>query len=207
VKGMQSTINELSIFSGVNAIREGKVIVYPTESVYGFGCDPMQPQAIEKIIALKKRPSHKGFILIISHISQLDLYLDKDKVTERNWGVVEKSWPGPVTWILPAKKDVNDFLLGPNQTIAIRMTAHPISKALCDEMNGAIVSTSVNRSEQAPIKQPEIIQSQFSGNISGIVAGDLGTQSKPSWVIDFATQSVLRQGSDINLIKNLGITL
>lgn len=204
---MHNITNDLSVAAGVEAIRQGKVIVYPTESVYGFGCDPMQPLAVEKIIALKNRASHKGFILIISKIAQLTPYIDWDKIADSDWGVVEKSWPGPVTWILPAKQSVNALLLGSNQTIAIRMSSHPIAKALCDTMNGAIVSTSVNHSEQAPLMQPDIIQSQFSDDISGIVTGSLGTQSKPSWVIDFASQTVLRAGSDLNIIKKLGIAV
>jgi L-threonylcarbamoyladenylate synthase len=202
---MHNTTNRLNIDAGVDAIRHGEVVVYPTESVYGFGCDPLQPAAIKKIIHLKKREKNKGFILIVSCFSQLESYVDWHKVAQDKWQAVKNAWPGPVTWVLPAQTHVEPLLLGPNQTIAIRMSAHPVAKSLCAGMKGAIVSTSVNVSAQAPLMQSDDILTGFSDDIAGIVAGDLGREHKPSWVIDFASQVVLRAGSDKKIIKKLGI--
>tara|TARA_R110002110_G_scaffold65206_5_gene180088 strand:+ start:33441 stop:34064 length:624 start_codon:yes stop_codon:yes gene_type:complete len=207
VNNTQNTTKRLSIEGGVEAIRHGRVIVYPTESVYGFGCDPLQPEAIQKIVTLKQREPRKGFILIVSNFSQLEPYIDWEKVPREKWQTVEASWPGPVTWVLPAQSHINRLLLGPERTIAIRMSAHPVAQSLCEHMKGAIVSTSANFSAQAPLMQSIDILTHFSSDIAGVVAGDLGGDDKPSWVIDFASYKVLRIGSDTEIIKTLGINI
>ena len=96
------TITLASIARAVEALHQGDVVAYPTEAIYGLGCDPHNPDAIERLLQLKQRPIEKGLILVASSIDQLSHWIDDMTLTEQS--SVVASWPGPVTWLFPAKK-------------------------------------------------------------------------------------------------------
>ncbi|OGV31886.1 MAG: threonylcarbamoyl-AMP synthase, partial [Legionellales bacterium RIFCSPHIGHO2_12_FULL_35_11] len=121
-------------------LKDGLVIAYPTEAVYGFGCDPFNKKSVYRILTLKNRAADKGLILLVSNWDQLD-YLAQD-LSDEDYILLRKSWPGPTTFIFPKSKHVPQWISGNYETIAIRMPAHSISSALCKEM--PIVSTSAN---------------------------------------------------------------
>ncbi len=171
-------------------IHRGGVIAYPTEAVFGFGCDPLNQDAVAKILSIKQRDWRKGLILIASDFDQIVPYvkpLDSELQLK-----VEATWPGAVTWLLPAKEDVPAWIKGDHQTIAVRVTAHPVTAALCKTVGMAIISTSANRANQPPIRKKQAIEKWFGDCIDYIVPGKLGDEEKPSKIINGATGKIIR---------------
>lgn len=173
----------------INTLEKGNIIAYPTEGVYGLGCDPMQPDAVEKIYILKERERHKSFI-IISH--------DWDCVAPwtlplPNLTTILNTWPGPITWILPASSAAPTYLVS-NGTIAIRITAHPFSRRLCEGFKRPLISTSANKAHQPPCLTAMEVQQAFLMDeaITWIIDAPLGNQSGPTEIRDGITGKVLR---------------
>ena len=169
-------------------LADGKIIAYPTESVYGLGCDPFNQLAVKKIIALKQRPSSKGFIILIADWSQLTPLIGD--VPEHRLDAVRATWPGPVTWIFPPAKIIPDWLSGQHNSIAIRMSAHPVARELC--AMGPIISTSANISGDAPAIDVAEVCAQFPYGVDGLVAGELGGNNQLSAIYDVLNGRCLR---------------
>lgn len=186
LSGMSSNqINE-----AVQILHRGGVIAYPTEAVYGLGCDPANHQAIQKLLQLKQRDRDKGLILIAAEFEQLTPYLAEleDHLKQQ----VLASWPGPVTWLWPAKPGVSAWLRGEHATIAVRVTDHPLAAKLCRVFGGALVSTSANVSGASPARTPEELQTQFKDQLDYVVVGELGGLAKPSQIRDVLSGRILR---------------
>ena len=131
-------------------VRRGGVVAYPTEAVYGLGCDPWNGPAVRRILAMKRRPEAKGLILIAAELAQIAPFvqwLDPTRMAE-----VLDTWPGPHTWLLPARSETPIWLRGQHDTLAVRVTAHPLAAALCRAAGMALVSTSANLASQAPAR-------------------------------------------------------
>jgi L-threonylcarbamoyladenylate synthase len=169
-------------------LREGKIIAYPTEAVFGLGCDPFNPLAVQKLLALKERDVNKGLILIINDWSQLLSLIEK--VPEDLLEKVRTTWPGPVTWVFPKAKSVPEWLSGRYPSIAIRMSAHPIAQQLCKE--GPLVSTSANRSGLEPAMDEQGLRDQFPTGIDAFIPGALGGALRPSAIFDVLSGQRLR---------------
>jgi L-threonylcarbamoyladenylate synthase len=182
---------QIQLTAAVNTLKSGGVIAYPTESCFGLGCDPKNPIAIEKVISIKSRSANKGLILIAASLEQAKEYIeldDSDLMSE-----ILESWPGPNTWLLPAKSFVEPSLKGEFPLLAIRVTNHPIAKALCQQFGGAIVSTSANTTGQESMKTSEEITQVFADQVDTVVAGLIGEDAKPSTIRDGLTGEILRQ--------------
>jgi L-threonylcarbamoyladenylate synthase len=182
---------QLTIDRAVHCLRDGEVIAYPTEAVYGLGCDPKNESAVRKVLALKDRPASAGLILIGEDISHFDAYVGPIDPVQRERAL--SSWPGPVTWLFPRAKTVPDWLAGDHDTIAVRLTAHPVCRALCAAFEGAIVSTSANPRGAEPARSARSVIHYFGDGIAGVVAGDLGGQKAPSEIRDLASGQVIRE--------------
>jgi len=171
-------------------IRAGGVIAYPTEAVFGLGCDPGNRRAVEQLLALKCRSAAKGLILIASDWRQLEPWLDSipDSWHERLGG----SWPGPVTWLIPAARDCPVWLTGRHLTLAVRVRSHPLVRRLCQTLNRALVSTSANRSGQRPARSVLDVRLRFGCTIDFVLPGQLGTLTRPTVIRDLATGTVVR---------------
>ena len=164
-------------------IQAGAVIAYPTEAVYGLGCDPLNPSAVQRLIQLKQRSAHKGLIILASHPAQLLPYVD----WRGEWiQQVLTSWPGPYTWLLPALPNLPYGLQGKHQTIACRVTAHPIAAALCETVGHAVVSTSANQSGKAAARSAFQVQ-QRCPNIDWILRGSVGGLTHATPIQDACT--------------------
>ncbi|WOT05277.1 L-threonylcarbamoyladenylate synthase [Shewanella youngdeokensis] len=175
-------------------IEQGGVIAYPTEAVYGLGCDPDNDAAIEQLLQIKQRPWQKGLILVAGDYLQLLPYIDESQLTADQLAFVHSKWPGPFTFIMPIKPKLSALLSGTFDSIAVRVTAHSDVKALCAATNKPIVSTSANLSGQAPALSLHEVKQQFEGVIAGVVIGELGKQLSPSTIIDAKSGKIIRQG-------------
>ena len=169
------TINEAK-----KLLQRGGLLAYPTEAVYGLGCDPFNQMAVEALFKLKGRDPHKGLILLISNWQQLTPLIAP--VTDEQLAKVHATWPGFVTWIFPKSATLPEWLTGKHNSIAIRMSAHPIANALCAE--APLVSTSANRSGHPPAISENELHEQFPTGIDAFVQGSLGGFSKPSAIFD-----------------------
>jgi L-threonylcarbamoyladenylate synthase len=174
----------------IDSLKAGGIIAYPTEAVYGLGCDPLNETAVQRLLALKQRSWEKGLILIAADFAQLEPFLEPltPKLEER----VFAKWPGPVTWLLPAQTDVPYWLRGQSSKLAVRVTAHPEAVELCQQWGGALVSTSANLSGQAAAKTAIEVQQIFAKTIDYIVSGAVGERKRPSEIRDALTNTVLR---------------
>jgi L-threonylcarbamoyladenylate synthase len=180
----------LSVAAGAACLRDGEVIAYPTEAVYGLGCDPADEQAVRQILALKSRPEAAGLILISDTFARFKPYIREPSEAQLRPALA--SWPGPVTWLIPRAPGVPDWLAGEHETVAVRVTAHPVCRALCAAFGGAIVSTSANPSSAVPARSAEQVFAYFGDALCGIVEGELGGQESPSEIRDLASGRVLR---------------
>jgi L-threonylcarbamoyladenylate synthase len=171
-------------------LRRGGIIAYPTEGVYGLGCNPLDQAAVLRLLALKERPSTKGLILIAAEFDQIEPYLDIPNDIMR--GRILATWPGPVTWIVPAADWVPESLRGERATLAVRVTAHRDAVALCRAFGGPIVSTSANKSGRPPARTPIAVRRHFSTAQVLIFPGRLGGLCGPTAIYDASTGARIR---------------
>jgi len=174
----------------VRALRRGGLVAYPTEAVYGLGCNPLDPYAVGRLLALKHRPVAKGLILIAERFEQLAPWLAgvPPRLAERALA----TWPGPVTWTWPAQDWVPDWLRGEHSTLAVRVTAHPVAAALCRRWGGALVSTSANPAGLRPARNPLHVQCYFGNQVDTIIHGATGPRSSPTPIHDLLSENIIR---------------
>lgn len=182
----------LSVRQGAQCLLDGDVIAYPTEAVYGLGCDPDNESAVRRILKLKSRPASAGMILIADRLERFAPYIEPVSAELKERALA--AWPGPVTWLFPRASHVPDWLAGSHPTIALRITDHPVCRELCEAFGGAIVSTSANPGGEEPARSAAEVAGYFGHSLCGTVEGGLGTQDQPSEIRDLATGRVLRAG-------------
>lgn len=174
-----------------NAIRAGGVIAYPTEAVYGLGCDPWNEAAVQRILALKQRAVMQGLIVIAAALEQLAELITP--LTPEIAARVLPAWPGPVTWLLPATADCPRWLTGKHATLAVRITAHPLAAALC-RAAGPLVSTSANPHDQPPARDAATVRGYFPAGLDYVLDGTVGAAGGPSEIRDAASGRIIRPG-------------
>jgi L-threonylcarbamoyladenylate synthase len=176
--------------TALTALRQGQVIAYPTEAVYGFGCDPFNADAVANLLALKQRSVDKGLILVASDWSQIEALAQP--IPPPALAQVLATWPGPYTWVFPASSQAPPWICGRYHTIALRVSAHPIVQALCQAFAGPLVSTSANREGEPPLRDSRTLQMMFGKQITCIVPGKVGGQLNPTTIRDAVSGIVLR---------------
>lgn len=176
----------------VQTVRDAGVIAYPTEAVYGLGCDPLEAAAVARILHIKRRDAAKGVILIAARIEQVLPFMAK--LPGEVLAKLEASWPGPVTWVVPAASHVPAWLTGGRTTLAVRVTAHPVARALSEACDMALVSTSANRSGQAPARSGLMVRMQLGEAVDCIVPGAVGGLLRPTEIREAITGKILRAG-------------
>ena len=174
----------------VAVLRQGGVIAYPTEAVWGLGCDPLNESAGRRLFELKQRPSGVGVILIASDFSQIEGYIGN--CSPGAIARAQASWPGPNTWIFPASTTVPSWVVGEHVGIAIRVTGHPLAGALCQAFGGALVSSSANIHGQAPAKNTIELRRMFADQLDAVVDGELGGLERPTTIRDAVTGEFVR---------------
>lgn len=171
--------------------QNGEVFAYPTEAVFGLGCDPLNKEAVYKILELKLRPVEKGMILIASDFAQIENYVEFDSLPESSQQKILESWPGPITWLLPKSSETPRWVSGESDMVAVRITKHPLVRQMCDSVNAPMISTSANPAALDPAKSTEQVIEYF-GNTIHIVEGELGQQRAPSKIFHSLTMETIR---------------
>jgi len=173
----------------VKALAEGEVIAYPTEAVYGLGCDPWNEEAVSALLAIKNRPWQKGLILVAADFNQLQSLIAP--VSADILKQLEQTWPGPTTWLLPKSEHLPTYLSGEHDSIAVRVTAHKQTAALCRAFGGAIVSTSANHSGRNPAKTSRKVKWNLP-EITTVLPGLCSGSDKPTEIRDAQTGEQIR---------------
>ena len=168
----------------------GGVIACPTEAVWGLSCDPWNDRAIERLLALKSRPAHKGLILVAADESQLAFLLDElpDGLRRK----LRLSWPGPNTWLVPHHHRVSPLVHGRFSKVAVRVSGHPLVRSLCRAFGGPLVSTSANPAGVAAPTSVGAVRRYFGAQLDGVLPGPLGGADRPSTIRDVFDDKVLR---------------
>jgi len=176
--------------NAVAHLRRGHVIAYPTEAVYGLGCDPQQLAAVEKLLALKQRQSDKGLILVAATLEQLLPFILP--LSAENLACIKPTWPGFTTWLVPAHPTISPLLRGAHDTIAVRVSAHPLVQALCLAFGAPLVSTSANLAGEPPLLSAQAVRALWQDEVDYICEGTLGGYTKPSTIVDLRTGKMIR---------------
>jgi L-threonylcarbamoyladenylate synthase len=184
------TLDELD--AAALLLRRGGVLAYPTEAVYGLGCDPHDRPAFEKIFALKQRPATQGVLLIAADFAQVERYIDFAQVPDAVLAQVRASWPGPHTWIFPRSDAVPDWVAGAHAGIALRVSAHDPAAALCRAFGGALVSTSANPHGEPPARSAATVADYFGDALDGVLDAPLGALASPTTIRDALTGAIIR---------------
>ena len=179
-----------SIVVAARILSKGGIVAYPTETVFGLGCDPANVDAIQRLLTLKHRDPTKGLILIATTLAQLECWilpLDQEICTR-----VMTVWPGPVTWVVPARPEVSTLLRGSHAGIAVRITAHTTASALAHSFGNALVSTSANPAGHSPARKMTGVQRYFGDAVDYYLDGASGNLARPTEIRDALTGKQLR---------------
>lgn len=184
--------DEAAFAAAVAALRAGGVIAYPTEAVYGLGCDPHNRQAFECLFALKQRPATQGVLLIAADFAQVQMYIDHTATPADAIARARATWPGPHTWIFPRAAQTPAWLAGAHSGIALRVTTHAQAAALCRAFGGALVSTSANRHGNAPARDSATVRTTFGNELAYILDGAVGGLAQPTPIRDALSGEIFR---------------
>lgn len=179
-----------SLSQGVAALRCGGVIAYPTEAVWGLGCDPDDDRALTALLRLKSRDPAKGMILIAGDITQFGPWLEG--LDPALHAPLVASWPGPNTWLVPDNGRAHPLVRGGHRSVALRVSDHPLVAELCAAFGGPIVSTSANPAGQPPALSADQVRGYFGDDLAALVEGPLGGRDQPSTIRDLISGRVLR---------------
>ena len=177
----------------VDVLNKEEVIAYPTEAVFGVGCDPDSEMAVTRLLNLKQRPVEKGLILIAASFEQLKPYIDDSQLTQSQRDTLFTAWPGPVTFVFPALPTTPRWLTGRFNSLAVRVTDHPLVVALCEAFGKPLVSTSANLTGLPPCRTADEVLGQFGHDFT-VVVGETGGRLNPSEIRDALTGERFRQG-------------
>lgn len=186
-------MSQQEIDQALAALKGGGVIAYPTEFCYGLGCDPRDHTAVTRILKIKQRQESQGLILVAASAAQVLEYADLENLAR--YSQITESWPGPTTWILPKLDNTPAWVCGDHQSIAMRVSAHPIVAQLCLAYSGAIVSTSANRHGQAALISSQQVISALGDEVDVVVGGELShehDQQTASQIFDALSGEQLR---------------
>ena len=174
----------------VTVLRDGGVVAYPTESVFGVGCDPWSFTGVARVFAIKRRPAGKRCIVIAADASHLEPLIDVH--SPRFARFASRYWPGPVTLVAPARDGAPRWLVDAGGTLATRVTNHPVARDLCASHLGPLVSTSANRAGRSPARSALRARCEFGREIDCYVAGRVGDLPSPTRIIDTRDGRILR---------------
>jgi L-threonylcarbamoyladenylate synthase len=173
-------------------LRRGGVVAYPTEAVWGLGCDPLNEAAFRRLLTLKSRPLAKGVILISADRDSLAPYIGP--LTVGQWQRLRAVEGRPVTWVVPAGAKTPAWLTGGRSTLAVRVTDHPVAAGLCRAFGGPLVSTSANPGGREPARSSLRVRLYFDDLLDDLVPGLTGGGTRPSEIRDIDTGKVFRPG-------------
>jgi L-threonylcarbamoyladenylate synthase len=186
------SILDFRIRQAVHVLNGGGIIAYPTEAVWGLGCDPVDELAVARILELKDRTVQKGLILVAASQQQFEWLLHDLTTPQRSR--LDLSWPGNTTWLVPHRGRVPGWISGNHDTVALRVSDHRVTRDLCQAFGGPLVSTSANARGCRAAQQQFQVRRYFGDAIDYLVSGNLGGKRSPSMICDLVSDRVIRAG-------------
>jgi L-threonylcarbamoyladenylate synthase len=201
-KKMNRALLGSSLDRAVACIRKGGIVAFPTETYYGLAVDPYSLAAVKRLFQVKRRQADKPLLLLIENISQLQTIAEN--IPPEFEPLIEKYWPGPLTLVFLARKEVYHQLTGNSGTIGVRVSSHPIAIELVRRLGKPITATSANISGHRPASTAEEVLAIFGNSLSYIIDGGPTAGGLCSTVLGILEGkcTVLRQGQ-INLSAEL----
>ncbi|HPN39407.1 MAG TPA: L-threonylcarbamoyladenylate synthase [Melioribacteraceae bacterium] len=181
------------INKAVEVLKNGGVIIYPTDTVYGFGCDIFNKDALERIYSIKNESNTKLFSFMCPDLKDIAQYA---KVSDYAYKTMKKLLPGPYTFVLPAAKEVPKKLWTKRKTVGIRVPANQVALTLAKELGNPIISTSVTNRLGGNYFDPNEIKTVFDNQVDLMLSvGAL--EGKPSSIVDLSSDEpeVIREGA------------
>lgn len=177
--------DETVLQEAADIIRDGGLVAFPTETVYGIGADGTDPAAIRRIYEAKGRPESKPILVLVSDRRDLDRLVRC--IPGRVQSLMDACWPGPLTLVFPALESVPRELLGRGITIGVRHSAAAIAGALCGAVGGPVTAPSANRSGEPEPLTAEDVAAQLGDRVDLILDGGRSPSDRPSTVVDVST--------------------
>ncbi|HKK56581.1 L-threonylcarbamoyladenylate synthase [Marinobacter sp.] len=191
MKALSQPLSDFQLSLAVKTIHAGGVIAYPTEAVWGLGCDPWNIAAVNRILELKQRPEAKGLIVVAGSVDQIRFLLDYLPAEQQQKAL--GYWPGPYTCLLPdLQKQMPPEVRGRHSSIAVRVSDHPLVRALCNASGLPLVSTSANPAGRQPARHSWHVRRYFPTGLDRLVPGQPGGYRQPSKIIDIVSGQQLR---------------
>lgn len=185
-------MERLDSLNAARCLKTGGVVLYPTEGVWGIGCDPRNEAAVMHVLSIKQRDVARGLILIAGNERQLAPFVDMASLDAAAAARVRATWPGPHTWVVPASMWAPAWITGAHKGIAVRVSAHPEVVALCEAFGGALVSTSANLSGEPAVASASDLDPRLLAVVEGVVAGETGGLPSATPIRDARTGETLR---------------
>lgn len=173
----------------VHALAGGAVIGYPTDTIWGFGCDPFAPQSVVRIFQIKQRPIEKGLILLSSRLEYCDPFI---KLDQQQRAQVSLPAEQPTTWLVDASDNCPPWICGNHTTVALRITDHPLLTYLCPRLQSPLVSTSANVAGKSTARSALQLRRQFGKQLDFIVTGFSSGGRQASQIKSLASGDLLR---------------
>lgn len=184
-------MNIEAVKQAARIVQQGGVIAYPTEAVYGLGCDPHNEEAVNRLLRIKQRDAALGLILVGQSLDDFTAFIQplESEIRDR----LLASWPGPVTWLVPVSNLCPSWISGEHDTLAIRVTAHRQTRELCVEAGVPLVSTSANRSGQPATRSEAEVRQVFGDEIDFILGGPTDGLDRPCQIRDAHSERIIRR--------------
>ncbi|MDR1359591.1 MAG: threonylcarbamoyl-AMP synthase [Deltaproteobacteria bacterium] len=187
----------LSLEASCEALRRGSLLIFPTETFYGLGCNALDPDAVGAVFSLKKRALCLPLPLVLSRRERLEALVED--IPPAASELMDKFWPGPLSFVLPAREDVPDLLTANSRRLAVRCSSHPAVIALCEMSGFVLVASSANISGNPPVCAPEMLDPELTAGVAGVfVAGPPPAGGLPSTVLEIRQQ---RGGAVIHILR------
>lgn len=185
-------VSRFRLRRAVDLLQAGGVVCHPTEAVWGLACMPNNPAAVARVCAMKQRDPAKGLLLVADSIERVGPLLETLSASQRER--VLSTWPGPVTWVIPDTEFAPAWVRGRFNSVAVRVSDHPLTAALCKVANSCLVSTSANPAGLPPARNQEQAQRYFAAAVHYYMPGRSGGRDKPSAIRDALTGELFREG-------------
>ena len=182
---------DFQIRHAASVIQQGGIISCPTDTIYGLSCDPYNPQAIERLFAIKRRPRGKSMILLAHARRHVETLIDMQQLPDGfDWCTQQ-----PTTWVMPASRHCPHWLRRRDNTLAVRLTTYPLIIRLCGQLDSAIISTSANFAGMPPVCDKLALRRFFQPQLDAMLFSDINGTGKPSTIKHFRDNTVIRQSS------------
>jgi len=178
----------IQLHQAIELLKTSHVIAYPTEAMYGLGCDPWSEEAVEHLLTLKKRDKKMGLILVIGALEHARPWIRN--INDVYQETIRATWPGYTTWLFEKSEQCPHWVSGAHDTIALRFSAHPLIHMLTQSFGGAIISSSANIHSLPCAKSTQEVHNYFPN--TPIITGDIGSEHKASTIMDARTLRIIR---------------